>query len=318
MGKSYQQEIKEIREKKRVIPATFDPVFKSVLTNKKNRNYLVDLISSITEMPKKIIDKNMVIINNELSIEHYNSKKMTTDILVEIEKNIINLEMNRYYYDGLFNKNDAYYHKLMADQYKCGDKKYKAKRIIQINFNNFSNYKRFRTNEAILKFEMRTKTGVVNNSFGEVYHISLEKIKNKWYNKARKESLTPLDKKLLMLCISSKQSLEEIAKGDEKLTMFKDNLEEISNNEKVIGLYDSELAKEYENNCIKKEHEKKEKKLNEMKEEIDLEKEEINLEKEELNNRIYELAKSMLEENIDIDTIKKVTSLTEEEIKNLL
>ena len=128
-----------------------------------------------------------------------------------------------------------------------------------------------------------------------------------------------------MLCISSKQSLEEIAKGDEKLTMFKDNLEEISNNEKVIGLYDSELAKEYENNCIKKEHEKKEKKLNEMKEEIDLakeklnlEKEEINLEKEELNNRIYELAKSMLEGNIDIDTIKKVTSLTEEEIKNLL
>ena len=330
--KPYQQEIKEIREKKRVIPATFDPVFKSVLTNKKNRNYLVDLISSITEMPKKIIDKNMIILNNELGIEHYNSKKMTTDILVEIEKNIINLEMNRYYYDGLFNKNDAYYHKLMADQYKCGDKKYKAKRIIQINFNNFSNYKRFRTNEAILKFEMRTKTGVVNNSFGEVYHISLEKIKNKWYNKARKESLTPLDKKLLMLCISSKQSLEEIAKGDEKLTMFKDNLEEISNNEKVIGLYDSELAKEYENNCIKKEHEKKEKKLNEMKEEInlakeklnlekeeiDLEKEEINLEKEELNNRIYELAKSMLEENIDIDTIKKVTSLTEEEINNLL
>ena len=323
--KPYQQEIKEIMEKKRVIPATFDPVFKSVLTNKKNRNYLVDLISSITEMPKKIIDKNMIILNNELGIEHYNSKKMTTDILVEIEKNIINLEMNRYYYDGLFNKNDAYYHKLMADQYKCGDKKYKAKRIIQINFNNFSNYKRFRTNEAILKFEMRTKTGVVNNSFGEVYHISLEKIKNKWYNKARKESLTPLDKKLLMLCISSKQSLEEIAKGDEKLTMFKDNLEEISNNEKVIGLYDSELAKEYENNCIKKEHEKKEKKLNEMKEEINLakeklnlEKEEINLAKEELNNRIYELAKSMLEENIDIDTIKKVTSLTEEEINNLL
>jgi hypothetical protein len=38
--------------------------------------------------------------------------------------------------------------------------------------------------------------------------------------------------------------------------MFKDNLEEISNNEKVIGLYDSELAKEYENNCIKEEHEK--------------------------------------------------------------
>lgn len=316
--KPYQQEIKEIREKKRVIPATFDPVFKSVLTNKKNRNYLVDLISSITEMPKKIIDKNMIILNNELGIEHYNSKKMTTDILVEIEKNIINLEMNRYYYDGLFNKNDAYYHKLMADQYKRGDKKYKAKRIIQINFNNFSDYKRFRTNEAILKFEMRTKTGLVNSSFGEVYHISLEKIKNKWYNKARKESLTPLDKKLLMLCISSKQSLEEIAKGDENLTMFKDNLEEISNNEKVIGLYDSELAKEYENNCIKEEHEKAEKRLKKIREKLDEKAEQLDIKEEELNNRINEIARSMLKENIDFDTIKKVTSLTEEEIKNLL
>lgn len=272
----------------------------------------------------------MVIINNELSIEHYNSKKMTTDILVEIEKNIINLEMNRYYYDGLFNKNDAYYHKLMADQYKRGDKKYKAKRIIQINFNNFSNYKRFRTNEAILKFEMRTKTGLVNSSFGEVsfgevYHISLEKIKNKWYNKTRKESLTPLDKKLLMLCISSKQSLEEIAKGDENLTMFKDNLEEISNNEKVIGLYDSELAKEYENNCIKEEHEKAEKRLKKIREQLDAEKEQLDekaeqldIKEEKLNNRINEIARSMLKENIDFDTIKKVTSLTEEEIKNLL
>ena len=179
---------------------------------------------------------------------------------------------------------------------------------------------------------MRTKTGVVNNSFGEVYHISLEKIKNKWYNKARKESLTPLDKKLLMLCISSKQSLEEIAKGDEKLTMFKDNLEEISNNEKVIGLYDSELAKEYENNCIKEEHEKAEKRLKKIrdkldvekekidikKEKLDIEKEQLDIKEEKLNNRINEIARSMLKENMDIDTIKKVTSLTEEEIKNLL
>lgn len=325
MEKIYLKEIQEIKEKKRVIPATFDPVFKSLLTNKNNRDYLVEIISTITKIPKEVISKDMVISNNELSVEVYDEKKMRTDILVEIEKNIINLEMNRYYYDGLFNKNDAYYHKLMADQYKRGDKKYKAKRIIQINFNNFSNYKRFRTNEAILKFEMRTKTGLVNSSFGEVYHISLEKIKNKWYNKARKESLTPLDKKLLMLCISSKQSLEEIAKGDENLTMFKDNLEEISNNEKVIGLYDSELAKEYENNCIKEEHEKAEKRLKKIREKLDIEKEQLDekaeqldIKEEKLNNRINEIARSMLKENIDFDTIKKVTSLTEEEIKNLL
>ena len=114
--------------------------------------------------------------------------------------------------------------------------------------------------------------------------------------------------------------------------MFKDNLEEISNNEKVIGLYDSELAKEYENNCIKEEHEKAEKRLKKIrdkldvekekidikKEKLDIEKEQLDIKEEKLNNRINEIARSMLKENMDIDTIKKVTSLTEEEIKNLL
>ena len=35
-----EKELQEIREKKRVIPATFDPVFKSLLTNENNRGYL--------------------------------------------------------------------------------------------------------------------------------------------------------------------------------------------------------------------------------------------------------------------------------------
>ena len=70
---------------------------------------------------KEVISKDMVISNNELSVEVYDEKKMRTDILVEIEKNIINLEMNRTYYEGLFEKNSAYHQKLMVEQYKSGE-----------------------------------------------------------------------------------------------------------------------------------------------------------------------------------------------------
>lgn len=343
MIKSYEQEIKEIREKKRVIPATFDPVFKSLLTNKDNRDYLVDLISNITKIPRYAISNNMIILNNELGVEYYDSKKMQTDILVEIENNIINLEMNNSYYEGLFNKNSAYHQKLMVDQYKSGYD-YEIKKVIQINFDNF---RIFNSKETIIKFQMKSEDGLdVEESYGVVYHVNLEKIRNIWYNKTRKESLTEFDRKLLMLCITNKQSLEEITKGDEDLMKIKKNLEKISNNEKIIGLYDVSLAKEYEDNCRKKEHDKREKELKEKEDELkdkeemlttkqqelttkedklDIEKEQLeakagqlDIKEEILNNRIYDLARSMLKENMDIDTIKKVTSLKEEEIKNLL
>ena len=73
-----EKELQEIREKKRVIPATFDPVFKSLLTNENNRGYLEDLISYVTKILKEIISKNMVVVNNQLPIEKYNNRREIT------------------------------------------------------------------------------------------------------------------------------------------------------------------------------------------------------------------------------------------------
>ena len=357
---SYLKELEEIREKKRVIPATFDPVFKSLLTSKNNRNYLVDLISNITKIPKYAINENMIILNNELSIEYYDSKKMQTDILVEIENKIINLEMNKSYYEGLFNKNSAYYQKIMVDQYKKGNS-YDIKKVIQINFDNFEV---FPTEEIITKFQMRSESGLyVEESYGELYHINLEKVRKMWYNKNIKKSLTEFEKKLLMLCITDKKTLEDLVKGDEDLMNIKDDLEKISSDNQVIGLYDVELAREYEEVCRKRMHDKREKELkekenslnskesslndkesslnskensltakekslskqqetlNDKENSLNAKEESLNLKektlKEKYNNRIYELAKSMLKNNMNIDMIIEVTSLTKEEIEML-
>ena len=353
MEKIYLKEIQEIKEKKRVIPATFDPVFKSLLTNKNNRDYLVEIISTITKIPKEVISKDMVISNNELSVEVYDEKKMRTDILVEIEKNIINLEMNRTYYEGLFEKNSAYHQKLMVEQYKSGEE-YDIKKVIQINFDNF---KEFKSKETIIKFEMRTEDGKdIEKSYGELYHVNLVKLKRIWYNKEERKSLTKFEKKLLMLCISNKKALEEITEGDESLMKVKKNLEKISDNERILGLYDVELARDYEERCRKKAHEKKEKELKEKEETIkekeekikekeqnlqnkeqNLQNKEQNLQNKEQNlqnkeenikerekkledklkNSKLEIAKSLLKENVDINTIIKVTSLTKDEIESL-
>ena len=225
-----EKELQEIREKKRVIPATFDPVFKSLLTNENNRDYLEDLISYVTKIPKEIISKNMVVVNNQLPIEKYNNKQLNTDILVEIEKNVINLEMNAQKEIGIFEKNAAYYQKLMVDQYKRSADYRNIKRVIQINFNDF---KYFSDEDIIIKFQM---TSI---------------LKKFWYNEGKKQSLNDFDLKLLMLCASERETLDELAERDESLMNVKKNIEELSDDEDIIGLYDVKKAAEWEKNCTK-------------------------------------------------------------------
>ena len=244
-----EKELQEIREKKRVIPATFDPVFKSLLTNENNRGYLEDLISYVTKIPKEIISKNMVVVNNQLPIEKYNNKQLNTDILVEIEKNVINLEMNAQKEIGIFEKNAAYYQKLMVDQYKRSADYRNIKRVIQINFNDF---KYFSDEDIIIKFQMTSENGLyIDPIYGEVYHVNLAILKKFWYNEGKKQSLNDFDLKLLMLCASERETLDELAERDESLMNVKKNIEELSDDEDIIGLYDVKKAAEWEKNCTK-------------------------------------------------------------------
>lgn len=339
-----EKELQEIREKKRVIPATFDPVFKSLLTNENNRGYLEDLISYVTKIPKEIISKNMVVVNNQLPIEKYNNKQLNTDILVEIEKNVINLEMNAQKEIGIFEKNAAYYQKLMVDQYKRSADYRNIKRVIQINFNDF---KYFSDEDIIIKFQMTSENGLyIDPIYGEVYHVNLAILKKFWYNEGKKQSLNDFDLKLLMLCASERETLDELAERDESLMNVKKNIEELSNDEDIIGLYDVKKAAELEKNCTKayfeelekdiKKYEKDVKKqqqdvkkqeenIRKQQQEIEKQKEDIRKQEEETRKKELdqekkqklEIAKNLLKENIDIDIILKVTSLKKEDIKDL-
>lgn len=339
-----EKELQEIREKKRVIPATFDPVFKSLLTNENNRGYLEDLISYVTKILKEIISKNMVVVNNQLPIEKYNNKQMNTDILVEIERNVINLEMNAQKEIGIFEKNAAYYQKLMVEQYKRSADYRNIKRVIQINFNDF---KYFSDEDIIIKFQMTSENGLyIDPIYGEVYHVNLAILKKLWYNEGKKQSLNDFNLKLLMLCASERETLDELAERDESLMNVKKNIEELSDDEDIIGLYDVKKAAEWEKNCTKayfeelekdikkyeedvKKHEKDVKKREEnirnQQQEIEKQKENIRKQEEETRKKELdqekkqklEMAKNLLKENIDIDIILKVTSLNKEDIKGL-
>ena len=59
-----------------LIPATFDIIFKELFTSLDTRNYAVSVLSNITGIPKEDLKNNMVILNNELSVETYKDKKI--------------------------------------------------------------------------------------------------------------------------------------------------------------------------------------------------------------------------------------------------
>lgn len=284
-----EKELQEIREKKRVIPATFDPVFKSLLTNENNRGYLEDLISYVTKIPKEIISKNMVVVNNQLPIEKYNNKQMNTDILVEIEKNVINLEMNAQKEMGIFEKNAAYYQKLMVEQYKRSADYRNIKRVIQINFNDF---KYFSDEDIIIKFQMTSENGLyIDPIYGEVYHVNLAILKKLWYNEGKKQSLNDFDLKLLMLCASERETLDELAERDESLMSVKKNIEELSDDEDIIGLYDVKKAAEWEKNCTKAYFEELEKDIKKYEEDVKKHDEDVKKQEESIRKQQQDVKK---------------------------
>lgn len=142
-----------------------------------------------------------------------------------------------------------------------------------------------------------------------------------------------------MLCASERETLDELAERDESLMNVKKNIEELSDDEDIIGLYDVKKAAEWEKNCTKAYFEELEKDIKKYEEDVkkhdeDVKKQEENIRKQQKDIRKYEeetrkkeldqekkqkleIAKNLLKENIDIDIILKVTSLNKADIKGL-
>ena len=127
---------------------TYDCIFKAIMLDKNNIDYLKELIHYITKIP--MIDlRNIEVVNSEHIVDNKKDKKMRSDIIINVGNRVINLEMNREYYEGIFAKNNAYLQKIASNLYVEGEDYLTAKSVIQINFDNFSH---FQGEQEIYKF----------------------------------------------------------------------------------------------------------------------------------------------------------------------
>lgn len=225
------------KEKVRILELTSDPIFKAFMMSEDTREYTAKLINLITGIPRDEILKHSIFNNVEIPVRNKKDKRYRTDIIITVLNNIINIEMNREYYDGLLSKNDSYKSRIYGDQFDVGDNYIEAKKIISINIDEFSHFK---SKKFLYKFvTMEESTHEVLEDNSETYHLDLEYLRKKWYNK---EELIEIEKLCLIFIERDEKKLESLKKGDMVMERAVERLELISQDEKLIGLYDADAV----------------------------------------------------------------------------
>ena len=271
----------------KLLELTSDSVFKSFMLSENTKNYKARLIHLVTKLPEEDLKKALYTSEEN---PYKTSKVMRNDIIARIDGHIINLEMNNTYYDTLSTRNSKYMHRLSSVDLAVGEDYINSRKIIQINIDDFHNYK---GDKFIYEFKMREKdTMEVENDLIVSYHIDLKYLEDRCYNDSEIE-------KLFRLFIT--EDIDSL-RGDPIMDEAIKELENLSIDPRIIGLYDAEqMAKKVENSKIR---EAEEKALSQGLTQGHQEKS-------------IEIAKSMLKDKVDISKISLYTGLTIEEIKNI-
>lgn len=278
----------------KLLELTSDIVFKAFMMSKNTNRYKAKLINLITGIPE--IDlMNATYESNELAIANKSDKVYKTDIIVKVNKNIISIEMNKNYYQGLFIKNATYANKLESEQFGSGDNYLNYSKIIQINIDNFH---KFKGNKLLYKFTMReVDTNELENNLLESYHIDLTYLNRICYTECKNE--------LERFCFMFKDNIKDIEgeiKMDDIMDEAYEELERISSDKNIIGLYDKEKIEQKIMNTRLLDAELKGKEEGK---------------KEGIQQRNIEIARNMLKKDININDIIEITGLTKDQIEEL-
>ena len=270
--------------------------------------YLGDIISKITGLDKEFIIKNFKEQNVEHKIASALERKKVSDFIFKLPGLIINLECNRGYWDGLIERNDAYFCKIKGELLSKGEEYSKKIKVIQINFDIFDNFEECLGKENISKFYMKNNENIIETKTSEKIHIDMMKSYNKYLNG---EELTKLDKELVILMLDDYLEIKKIAEGDDELMEVSKRLYELTDNIDNIGLYDPEKRRK-EEEALKIEYHSNIAREQGIEQGIEQGK------KVGATSEKKSIAKSMLSKKMEIPLISEITGLSKKQIINLM
>ena len=121
-------------KEKRFFKASSNLMFKAIFCDEKNKDLLKELIClSLKNSINKDV-KDFKMISPELSKNILSEKGKILDVLLESKDEIINIEMNASYYEGLNRRNASYIFSKYSEDTRVSELYTKMKTFIQINF----------------------------------------------------------------------------------------------------------------------------------------------------------------------------------------
>ena len=271
----------------------YDRAFKEVFLKERNKDLLKVLLESILKL--KI--KGIKLIPNELNEENLLVRRKTLDALIETDIGKIGIEVNSNNRPYVHLRNMAYICDLYASYTLSGEKYTDKVDIIQINlsYELGINHKKL----SIYKIMDDEENLYVNNF--KIYEINMDYYLKLWYDKNEKEIK---ENEYLVMLGLDKEELEAFSKKikNEKVEKYMSEIKKVNGKTVFKRFISYEQDKEFIKNS-----ELSEAKDEGIKEGI----------KEGSYDKQIEIAKNLLNENMDIKTISKVTGLSIENINKL-
>ena len=301
--KRFEEIVKELRRKGKIVPATYDCIYKAIMKN--CPKYRADTTSNLTSVSKKIILNTYKEMNTEYVIDNVLEKGKVSDVLFKVKGYVINFEFNNRKWDGLIERNDAYLGKVKNDLIRRTKSYASLPKVIQININNFYC---FLSKENLLEFKSRDKYGIIeSDKWGKIY-VNLKLIREKY---DRGLNLSKLEKELVILTLTKIDEIDALAEGDEELMEVANELKRLTNDAYTIGLYDEEEERRRIENSIKitaKEQGLKQGLKQGIKQGFE----------QGAKEREKSIAKNLLEIGIPTNDIMKATGLSKKQITTLM
>ncbi len=289
-------------EEGHIVPITFDYVFESIFNNPENIIILENFLSCYLEVPLNKIRGHVEILSRNLIIEHKKEANKQIDLLVDIEGEKINIELQNETSDGIINRNVVFACKVHAGQLKVREEDEKRgskenynriKRTIQINLMRGKNKRLIKE-----RYYLTNEEGEILTEKLEIDLVNMEKAREICYTKEE----TKIARWCMVILAATREeflrALGEDLMEKEAKDLLEEKIEQYSRDEEVIEMYEEYGRAELERQSVLEEAIEKAEAKGEHKKQI-------------------EIAKKMVEEKIEKDTIVRITGLSLQEIETL-
>ena len=277
---------------------TNDFIFKKVFGKKGNESILKDFLEAILKIKIKKIELQAEV---ELERELIDDKTGVLDIEATIDDNtIIDIEMQMRNQYNMKERSLFYWAGLYYTGLKKKEEYKENKRAITINIVNFDMFKEGPYHEKI-ELRREYKNILLTNKL-EIHFIQLSKF--------LKEGQEEKDKKmwqwLTFICNKNRKEVERVMKENKEIEKANEELEYLTGDDAVrrIAFLREKAERDYITNMS-----------GARKAGLEMGREEGRKEGEK--EKTIEIAKEMLAKGIEIELIKEITKLTEEELENI-